>query len=63
MQLLFLTFALFLIFVLAMAVGVMITGKSLRGSCGGPSCTCVNEGKEIGSCEYDGPELPTLDQF
>ena len=51
MQLLVLTFALFLIFVLAMAVGVMITGKSLRGSCGGPSCTCVVEGKDIGSCD------------
>ena len=58
MQLLVLTFALFLIIVLAMAVGVMITGRSLRGSCGGPSCVCEAEGRALGSCDYDGPELP-----
>jgi hypothetical protein len=58
MQILALTFALFLIIVLAMAVGVMITGKSLRGSCGGPSCTCVLEGGDIGTCEVDEGTLP-----
>ncbi len=58
MQLLVLTFALFLIIVLGMAVGVMITGRSLRGSCCGPSCTCVNEGKEIGSCDVEEGQLP-----
>jgi hypothetical protein len=57
-QILLLTFALFLIVVLAMAVGVMITGRSLRGSCGGPSCTCVAEGKDIGSCDVDDGRLP-----
>jgi hypothetical protein len=58
MEILALTFVLFLIIVLLMAVGVMITGKSLRGSCGGPSCTCVMEGKDIGSCEVDEGTLP-----
>jgi len=53
-----LTFVLFLAVVLAMAIGVMITGRSLRGSCGGPSCTCVNEGREIGSCEVEEGVLP-----
>ena len=59
MQTFLLTFALFAIAVLLMAAGVLISGRSLKGSCGGPSCTCVNEGNEIGSCEYDGPTLPT----
>ena len=60
MQTLLLTFALFTVSVLLMTAGVLISGRSLRGSCGGPSCTCTNEGKEIGSCEYDdGPALPT----
>ena len=59
MQTLLLTFGFFLLFVLMMAIGVMVSGRSLRGSCGGSSCTCNNEGKDLGSCEYDGPALPT----
>ena len=59
MQTFLLTFALFTIAVLLMTAVVLISGRSLKGSCGGPSCTCVNEGKENGSCEYDGPALPT----
>ena len=39
MQTLILTFVVFLAAVLAMVVGVLVTGRSLKGSCGGPSCT------------------------
>jgi len=52
-------FVLFAIVVLALTAGVLITGRSLKGSCGGPSCTCQRNGKELGSCEADGPLLPT----
>jgi hypothetical protein len=58
-QTLLLTFGFYLLFVLMMAIGIMISGRSLRGSCGGSSCTCSADGKETGSCEYDGPVLPT----
>ena len=59
MQTLLLTFGLFLVTVVLMAVGVIFSGKSLRGSCGGPSCTCAAEGKDLGSCEVDdGLALP-----
>jgi hypothetical protein len=59
METLILTFGLFVVIVLAMAVGVMLTGRSLRGSCGGPSCVCKAEGKDPGSCDFKGPALPT----
>ena len=59
MQIFFLTFALFTLAVLLMTAGVLISGRSLKGSCGGPSCKCIAEGEEIGSCEHDGPALPT----
>jgi len=58
MQTLILTFALFVLTVLVMTVGVLISGRSLRGSCGGPSCECVKEGDEIGSCEVGERGLP-----
>lgn len=58
MQTLLLTFALFLVIVLLMAAGVMVTGRSLRGSCGGTDCVCESEGKALGSCEFDGENLP-----
>ncbi len=59
MQTLILTFAIFLAVALAMAVGVIISGRSLRGSCGGADCVCEGEGKPRGSCDYEGPKLPT----
>ena len=60
MQTLLLTFGLFLVVVLVMAVGVIFTGRSLRGSCGGPSCSCQDEGRDLGSCEFEeGLKLPT----
>jgi hypothetical protein len=60
MQTLVLTFALFVLIVAVMAVGVVLTGRSLRGSCGGPSCVCKAEGKDPGSCEHEAAHsLPT----
>ena len=58
---LLLTFAVFLVAVLAMTAGVLITGRSLKGSCGGPSCTCAADGEDVLECEVDagnGPSLP-----
>lgn len=59
MQTLLLTFAVFTIAVLLMTAGVLISGRSLKGCCGGPSCKCVSEGKDLGSCDVDSPSLPT----
>lgn len=58
MQTLLLTFAVFVVVVLLMAVGVLVTGRSLRGSCGGPDCVCEAEGKALGSCELEEKGLP-----
>ena len=58
MQTIVLTFALFVLVVLVMAAGVMITGRSLRGSCGGPECVCESDGKPLGSCDLEGENLP-----
>lgn len=63
METLLLTFVVFLLAALAMAAGVMITGRSLKGSCGGPSCSCASEGKDITRCresDDDGMSLPVL---
>lgn len=62
MSTLILTFAVFLIAVLAMVAGVLITGRSLKGSCGGPSCSCAREGRDITECEERtwSSDLPTL---
>ena len=45
METMILTAVAFLLAVLAMAIGVMVTGRSLKGSCGGPSCKCVADGR------------------
>ena len=50
MQTLILTFVVFLVAVLAMVIGVLVTGRSLKGSCGGPSCKCVAEGADVTKC-------------
>lgn len=50
MTTLLLTIVVFLLAVLAMVAGVLITGRSLKGSCGGPSCTCVAEGEDVMEC-------------
>jgi hypothetical protein len=54
-----LTFAFFSIAVLLMTAGVLISGRSLKGSCGGPSCKCNAEGKDLGACDFNGSTLPT----
>jgi len=60
MQTLILTFVVFLLAVLAMAAGVIVTGRSLKGSCGGPSCKCVAEGEDVLSCAEDEPSPSSL---
>jgi len=59
MQTLLLTFAIFTIAVLLMTAGVLISGRSLKGSCGGPSCKCNTEDNDPGSCEFGKSTLPT----
>ena len=59
MQTLLLTFAIFTIAVLLMTAGVLISGRSLKGSCGGPSCKCDADGKDLGACEFEESTLPT----
>jgi len=60
MQTLLLTFAIFTIAVLLMTAGVLISGRSLKGSCGGPSCKCSADGKDLGSRDFKESMLPTL---
>ena len=61
MPTLLLTFAVFLLAVLAMVAGVLLSGRSLKGSCGGPSCSCAREGRDITTCPEDrGPSLPVV---
>jgi len=60
MQTLILTFVVFLLAVMAMVAGVLVTGRSLKGSCGGPSCKCVAEGDDVLSCEEDTPSASSL---
>lgn len=58
METMLLTFVVFLLAALAMAAGVIVTGRSLKGSCGGPSCTCASEGKDVAQCsESDDDEM------
>jgi hypothetical protein len=60
MQTLLLTFVFFTIAVLLMTVMGLVSGRSLKGSCGGPSCTCAKNGEDLGSCEVEGSTLPVL---
>jgi uncharacterized protein len=60
MQTLILTFVVFLLAALAMALGVMVTGRSLKGSCGGPSCKCAADGDDVLSCGEDKPSASSL---
>ncbi|MCU0304973.1 MAG: hypothetical protein MUC56_13045 [Thermoanaerobaculales bacterium] len=57
-----LTVAIFLLAVLAMVGAALVTGRSLKGSCGGPSCGCAREGHDITRCENGAwrGDLPTL---
>jgi len=60
MPTLILTFVVFLVAVLAMVVGVLITGRSLKGSCGGPSCKCASEGGDVLECSKTEPSSSSL---
>ena len=63
MQTLVLTFVIFLAAVLAMVVGVLVTGRSLKGSCGGPSCTCAKEGRDVMECGDDREDESSLPMY
>ncbi len=56
MTILLLTFVLIGLIMLAMAIGVMVSGRRLRGSCGGQGadCHCRAEGISPDLCERDG---------
>lgn len=58
-QTLILTFVLMAAAVLLMTAVVLVSGRSLKGSCGGPSCKCVSEGKDLASCDFEELTLPT----
>ncbi|MEM6296692.1 MAG: hypothetical protein AAGA54_35825 [Myxococcota bacterium] len=38
-----------------MAVGVIVSNRSLAGSCGGTGADCLCEKKERGECPHDNP--------
>jgi hypothetical protein len=59
METLLLTFILFVAAVLVMVACVLVSGRSLKGSCGGPSCECNAEGKDLGACDFGESSLPT----
>ncbi len=50
METLLLTFFVFLLAVLAMVAGVIVTGRDIKGSCGGPSCKCAADGDDVMEC-------------
>ena len=60
MQTFVLAFVLMVAAVLLMTACVLISGRSLKGSCGGPSCKCNADGKDLGSCDVSESTLPTL---
>lgn len=62
MTTLLLTFTLFFAVVVVTAGLSLVTGRFLKGSCGGVAggdCLCRSEGKFPGTCEYEGnAQLP-----
>lgn len=50
MELLFATLIVFAVTVCAMSAGVMISGRSLKGSCGGVGAACPCSDAEKRSC-------------
>ena len=55
-----LSFALFGSAMLLMAVGVIVAGKRLRGSCGGVgNCECTEDGIPPESCSRSNEEQPS----
>ena len=48
---LLMTLTLVALAMLAMAVGLILAGKRLRGSCGGAECHCLAEGADPKTCD------------
>ena len=64
MMTLALTLVIFLGAVLLLAGIAVLTGRVLKGSCGGvanQSCVCTDKGLTSGSCESDRPDLVQVD--
>ncbi len=58
-----LTLLVMLVVVIAMSIGVVFSGRRLRGSCGGlasGSCACRDQGLEVGAACRDEPSPPRL---
>lgn len=52
-----LTTGLIALLMTGMAIGVIVSNRTLAGSCGGADADCVCEKKERGECPHDDPEL------
>ena len=65
MMTMLLTLVIFLAAVLLLAGIAIVTGRVLKGSCGGVAgsvCVCSDEGRPRGSCDEDpNPELIQID--
>ncbi len=62
METLFLTFALLVLVVLGMALGVILSGKTIKGSCGG--LNAISGGDKCTICQKDiDPNSPLRDKL
>ncbi len=50
-----LTMGLVALLMAGMAIGVIVSNRSLAGSCGGADADCLCEKKERGECPHDNP--------
>lgn len=53
MQTLIATFVFFVVVMAVMAIGVMVHGRRLKGSCGGPGADCPCDDAARKSCELE----------